>query len=174
MIDYYDGDLTPADSLVTLEEADTILAATLHGREWTARANDDRRACGDDPDRTPARNLDRAALMDASAVLAAQDWKGRKAASDQAQSFPRTGLNMGDGRVIQGVPVEVKKAASMLAAHLIARSEQSMTPEVFRAYQIGEVRGEFRAPIRDDLPRHVRLLVQPLLESGSGWAPVRA
>ena len=37
-MDYYDDDLSPIDSLISLQAADTILATTLHGREWTARA----------------------------------------------------------------------------------------------------------------------------------------
>ncbi|MCK6103329.1 hypothetical protein [Brevundimonas sp. EYE_349] len=36
-MEYYSYDLSPDDSLITLQAADIILATSLHGREWTAR-----------------------------------------------------------------------------------------------------------------------------------------
>ena len=173
LIDYYASDLTTDVSLVTLEDADTILATTLHGREWTVRADDDRRACADSPQREPARAFDKAALQDASAIMASQHWRGRRAVASQSQAFPRIGLSLPDGRVVAGIPTDVRRATAILAATLIAKSEQSMSADMFRSYQIGEVRGEFRAPPIDDLPRPVRQLIAPYLDGGSSWAKVR-
>lgn len=173
MPDYYADDLSPVESLVTLERADAILAATLAGRDWSERAATDRQLCEDDPDRSPDRDSDKNALRDASALLATLPWKGVKLDADQAQPFPRAHLSTPEGRRITGIPAEVEKATALLAVALLERLDQSMTPEVFRAYQIGEVRGEFRAPIRDDLPRQIRILIAPLLNGGSSWSPVR-
>lgn len=172
MADYYENDLSADDSLCSLEQADAALALSLHGSAWDQRAKADRQACADDPQRLPARDLDKASLRDASAVLAAQPWRGHKIDPYQPQPFPRR-LSMDDGRYVSGIPVEIAKATALLAAHLVERREQSMSPEIFRAYQIGEVRGEFRAPNRDDLPRHVRTLITPFLMCGSAWSPVR-
>lgn len=173
MIDYYAGDLSPDESLITLERADSILASTLAGREWTQRAAQDRQLCLDDPERTPQREDDKNALRDATARLGSLPWKGMKVSSDQPLPFPRAHLTTPEGRRIIGIPAEVERATALLAVFLLERREQSISPEVFRAYQIGEVRGEFRAPVRDDLPRHIRLLVAPLLNGGSSWSVVK-
>jgi len=171
--EYYADDLSPGESLVTLERADAILAATLAGQEWTERASNDRKLASDDPDHIPQRHADKCALRDASAILGTLPWKGYRVAADQLQPFPRAHLTTAEGRRIAGTPVEVEKATALLAVVLLERLQQSMSPEIFRAYQIGEVRGEFRAPIRDDLPRHIRILIAPLLNGGSAWSPVR-
>lgn len=174
MTDYYAGDLSPSDSLVSLEAADAILATTLYGREWTSRADLDRRACADDADRQPDRSADKAALRDASGLLGCQPWRGRPASTSQVQPFPRVGLTQTDGRVISGIPYDIAKATALLAVHLIAKADQPMSAETFRAYQTGEVRGEFRAPMRDDLPRQVRTLINQYLHGGTTWSPLTA
>jgi hypothetical protein len=171
--DYYADDLSQDVSLITLEEADAILTTTLHGFNWTTRATADRAACADDPERTPARDLDKAALQDATAVLNAQSWRGRRATASQTHAFARVGLSLPEGQVIAGIPTEVRRATAILAASLVAASEQSMTPETFKSYQIGQVRGEFRAPPIDDLPRPVRQLIAPLLDGGASWSRVK-
>lgn len=171
--DYYDSDLPSDASLISLEIADAILATTLHGFTWTARADEDRRACTDNLERQPARDLDKAALQDASAIMGAQQWRGRRAVTGQPQPFPRTGLSLPHGFVVSGIPADVRRATAILAAMLVAKSEHSMSPEVFRSYQIGEVRGEFRTPARDDLPPPVRQLVAAYLDGGAAWVRVR-
>lgn len=173
-MEYYDDDLTAADSLVSLEVADTILANTLHGRVWTARAESDRRACLDDPERQPERNDDKSALRDASAMLAAQPWKGRPTTCDQPQAFPRVGVSLDTGASVHGVPAAIQTATAFLAAYLIERADQPISPELLISYTIGQSQGVFRAPSLDAFPRHVRQLIQPYLNAGSGWAQVRA
>lgn len=173
MTDYYADDLSSDESLITLQRADAILAATLAGRDWTERAKADRQLCLDDPDRTPDRDTDKNAVRDASTLLATLPWKGVKVAADQPLPFPRALLATPEGRRITGIPNEVETATALLAVTLLECLDQSMSPEVFRAYQIGEVRGEFRAPMRDDLPRQIRILIAPLLNGGASWSPVR-
>jgi len=173
-MEYYNDDLTGADSLVSLEAADSILANTLHGRAWTARAESDRRACFDDPERQPERTDDKSALRDASAMLAAQPWKGRAADSEQPQPFPRVGIRLDTGASVHGVPAAIQTATALLAAHLIQQADQSISPELLISYAVGESQGVFRAPSLDSLPRHVRQLIQPYLDAGSGWAQVKA
>ena len=173
-MDYYDDDLSPADSLITLQVADAILATSLHGREWTARATGDRQASFDDPERAPERADDKAALRDASSVMAAQSWKGRKAAADQQQAFPRVGVHLDTGAPVFGIPVEIQRATALLVAHLSARANMPLSPELMVSYAIGETSGIFRTPSLDELPRHIRQLFAPYLNAGSGWAPVRA
>ncbi|WP_419756448.1 DnaT-like ssDNA-binding protein [Brevundimonas sp.] len=117
-MDYYDDDLSPADSLITLQAADIILATSLHGREWTARVAADKQAATDDPERLPERADDKAALIDASTIMAAQPWKGRKASPDQTQAFPRIGVHLDTGQAVIGVPAPIQRATALLAAHL--------------------------------------------------------
>lgn len=171
--EYYADDLTPDDALVTLEQADAILEKSLHGRQWSARVRDDRRACFDNPERNPQRDQDKAALCDASTIMVGQPWKGRVSDVDQIQPFPRAGLVLADGKVVYDIPRAVRTATALLAVHLIAKADQPMSADVFRSYQTGEVRGEFRAPMRDDLPRHVRTLIAPFINGGTTWSPVR-
>ncbi len=173
-MDYYDDDLSPIDSLISLQAADTILATTLHGREWTARANEDRQNCFDDPERSPQRNDDRAALRDASAVLAAQPWRGHKAVPEQAQAFPRVGIHLDTGVAVHGVPEAIQRAAAILASHLSKQADMPLNPELMVSYAVGESSGTFRAPSLDTLPRPVRQLIAPFLNAGSGWAPLQA
>lgn len=172
-MEYYDDDLSPHDSLITLEAADTILATSLHGREWTARAAIDKQAIFDDPERLPDRADDKAALIDASTVMAAQPWKGRKASPDQAQVFPRVAVHIDTGAAVIGIPMEIQRATALLAAHLSKRADMALSPELMVSYAIGETSGIFRAPSLDELPRHIRQMITPFMNAGSGWAAVR-
>lgn len=174
LADYYADDLSPDSSLITLERADAILATTLQGREWTYRAAEDRRACLDDPTRQPDRQQDKAALCDASRLLSAQQWRGRKVVATQRQAFPRAGLSLATGEVVTGIPSQIEEATAILAAHLVIKADQSVSADLLRSYQIGEVKGEFRAPLRNDLPRPVIVLIQPFLKSGACWSPLTA
>lgn len=173
-MDYYDDDLSPDDSLITLQAADSILATSLHGREWTARVTADKQAATDDPERLSDRADDKAALIDASAVMAAQPWKGRKASPDQTQAFPRTDVHLDTGAAVIGVPAPIQRATALLAAHLSRRADMPITAETMVSYAIGESSGIFRAPSLDELPRHVRQTITPFLNAGSGWTTVRA
>lgn len=173
-MEYYDGDLTPEQSLISLQTADAILATTLHGRDWTHHANEDRRACLDDPERTPQRDDHKAALQDASAVMAVQLWKGHKASSSQPQPFPRVGVHVPTGEAVIGIPAPVQRATAILAAHLVRQADQPLTPEILKSYAVGESRGVFREPSIDPLPRPVRELIAPFLNAGPSWSPVRA
>lgn len=173
-MDYYDDDLTPAESLITLETADAVLATSLHGRDWSVRVAANKQACFEDPQRQPQRADDRAALHDASAIMAAQPWKGRKAAPDQPQPFPRVAVHLDTGMAVHGVPKDVQRATALLAAHLSELASRPLSPDLIVSYAVGESSGVFRAPSLDELPRHVRQLIAPYLNVGSGWAPVRA
>ncbi|WP_313011201.1 DnaT-like ssDNA-binding protein [Brevundimonas sp.] len=173
-MDYYDDDLSPTDSLISLQTADAVLATSLHGRDWTARAVADKQAIFEDPERTPERTDDKAALCDASTIMASQPWKGRKASPDQHQAFPRIGVHLETGASVHGVPLEIQRATALLAAHLIKRADMPLSPELMVSYSIGETSGIFRSPSQDELPRHIRQLIAPFLNVGSGWAPVRA
>lgn len=173
-MEYYTDDLSPEDSLITLEAADAILATSLHGREWTARVQADKQAAFDDPERPPQRDDDKAALIDASAVMAAQPWKGRQTLPDQTQAFPRIAVHLDTGEAVIGVPAPIQRATALLAADLSRRADMPITAETMVSYAIGETSGIFRAPSLDELPRHVRQLITPYLNAGSGWTAVRA
>ena len=174
MEQYYEDDLTPTESLISLEIADTLLAATLHGRDWTARADADRQACMDDPARRPARADDRCALRDATAILSSMPWRGFKANPAQIQAFPRKGVVTDTGQHLAGIPEAAQIATAILAAHLFRQADQVVSPAVMKSYAVGESRGVFRDPSLDILPDHVRRLISPLLAAGAAWAPVRA
>lgn len=172
-MEYYTADLSPDESLITLQAADIVLATSLHGREWTARVAADKQAATDDPELSPQRDDDKAALIDASAVMAAQPWKGCKASPEQTQAFPRIAVHLDTGEAVIGVPAPIQRATALLAAHLSRRADMPITAETMVSYAIGESSGIFRAPSLDELPRHVRQLITPYLNAGSGWTAVR-
>jgi len=172
-MEYYTADLSPDESLITLQAADIVLATSLYGREWTARVAADKQAIFDDPERLPVRADDKAALIDASTVMAAQPWKGRKASPDQAQAFPRVAVHIDTGAAVIGIPMEIQRATALLAAHLSKRADMALSPELMVSYAIGETSGIFRAPSLDELPRHIRQMITPFLNAGSGWTTVR-
>ncbi|MGA0546414.1 DnaT-like ssDNA-binding protein [Brevundimonas sp. VNH65] len=149
------------------------MSKTLHGRDWTAYADTDRRAVFDDPEKTPQRDDHKAALRDASLILKAHPWRGHPAVADQPQAFPRTGIHLGSGFVASGIPEAIQKATAYLAAHLVKQADQPIQPELFASYTVGESSGTFRAPSLDSLPKHIRQLIAPFLTTGTTWAPVR-
>ena len=173
MQDYYADDLIPDQSLITLETADSILATTLHGRDWTARASADRQACFDDPERQPDRADDRSALRDASAILANQPWRGCKSRVDQSGPFPRVGIIDDSGKHYAGTPDAIQRATAILAAELIKQADEGLSPRLMKSYAIGESAGTFRDPSLDPLPAPVRQLITPFVHSGPSWSPVR-
>lgn len=172
MPDYYADDLSSGESYVTLERADEILSQTLAGKTWTERAFRDRQLATDDPEHVPQREDDKNALRDATAVLDALAWKGRPVAINQPLAFPRR-LYDAQGRLIAGVPSGVEKATALLAAHLLENEGQSITPDLFRSYRVGESSGVFRAKTPDTLPKHVRAALSGLVEGATTWSPVR-
>lgn len=172
MSDYYADDLSPDESYVTLERADDILSQTLAGRTWTERAALDRQLATEDPDHIPQRGDDKSALRDATAALDGLPWKGTPVTVNQPRAFPRRLYDL-QGRLIAGIPEAVEKATALLAAHLLENEGQSITPDLFRSYRVGESSGVFRTTTPDALPKHVRTAIAGLIEGATTWSPVR-
>jgi hypothetical protein len=172
MADYYADDLSPDESYVSLERADEILSQTLAGKTWTERASRDRQLATDDPEHVPQREDDKNALRDATAALNALAWKGTPVAINQPLAFPRRLYDL-QGRLIAGIPEAVEKATALLAAHLLENEGQSITPDLFRSYRVGESSGVFRATTPDAFPKHVRATIAGLVEGATTWSPVR-
>ena len=183
----YEDDFLPGvESYVTLQTADELLSASLHGEDWgntpltITDAPDD--PYFNDPFSPPAEfvatvRAKRAALRDASQIITGLPLAGRKAPGGLPLAFPRTGLRDADGCAVSAttIPAAVQCATAYLAAHLLkSRRDGSAEAERFMSNRVGQSEAVFRTPSLDNLPRHVRALLNPFLHGGATWAPVRA
>jgi hypothetical protein len=182
---YADDFLPGLESFITLQVADELLAKSLHGDDWGPTPlpiNDDE----DDPFFTdpftpPAAhvaviNRKRAALRDASGLIATLPFAGRKSATDLPLAFPRTGLRDHEGSPVSSIhiPAQVERATALLAAHILKRhNEGEVGASTLVSYRVGQTSGEFRPPSPDDLPRHVRKTLEPFLLGSASLARVR-
>lgn len=99
--------LSTANSYATVSEADAYFSDSLHGDDWLAIEDQDRK---------------QNALIRATAVLDSEvhrvgAWYGSKVASTQALSYPRTGVFTADGDAVgsTSVPTGIKQAVIEIA-----------------------------------------------------------
>lgn len=93
------------DSYVTVANADTYHAASIHGASWTAASTTTKEQ----------------ALLTACRMLERQTWQGTKTSPSQALDWPRSGLSDPEGVAIPSgaVPQFIKDAQCELALSLI-------------------------------------------------------
>lgn len=137
------------NSYATLEQAEAIAAARLFTESW-GRAYPNRREV---------------ALITASAALSALRWKGRPADEAQPLAWPRDRAPRSRPGPNAGIPQVVTEACAELAFHFMAMSVRPATNVQMR--QLGDSLTMYFASTPDELPKHVRRLIEPLLETPS-------
>jgi len=149
-------DLIPAlivgtNSYVSLAQANDVASTRLFSIAWIA---------GTDATRAKA-------LITATAVLDRMRWLGRKLVPTQPLEWPRV-----PDRAIPGYPLAVAvvppitTATIELAIHLLGQGDMGGGPAVMQR-MLGDSMVMFQAYTPDDLPKHVRRLIEPYLRVSS-------
>jgi hypothetical protein len=139
---------------ISAAAADELAGKRLHALAW----------------RTAAAELRLMALATAAAVLDQLKWSGTQAEADQALAWPRKGVRDERGRLLpyDTIPAAVAMACAELAFHLIGNPQPSGAAVQMR--QLGDSLVTYFPTVADELPRHVRRLVEPYLRVRSAHA----
>ena len=139
------------NSYVSLAQADEIAATRLFTAPWNGTT---------DAARTKA-------LMTATALLDRMRWQGRKVAPTQPLEWPRV-----PDRCPTGYPLSVAvippivTATVELAIHLLSTGDLGGGPAVMQQ-MLGDSMVMHFAHVSDELPKHVRRLIEPYLHVAS-------
>lgn len=101
--------------------------------------------------------LCRRALITATATMDRLQWTGRPKTSQQPLAWPRIVTGLPDATI----PVPVATACAELAFYLL--SPEATQPDGVQLTMIGQSMETRFASVSDELPRHVRRLVEPYL-----------
>lgn len=138
------------DSYVSLAEAGQIAAARLFTGSWT-RANPYAR-CN--------------ALRTATALLDRLRWQGRPVAPTQSLAWPRVPDRCPHGYPMSvATPAAIEAACIELAIYLLGQGDHASAPVQMR--QLGDAMTAYFPTIADELPKHVRRLIEPHLIASS-------
>lgn len=135
------------NSYATMAQASEIAGTRLFAAAWTG-ATDDTRA---------------RALLTATALLDRMRWQGRKLATSQALEWPRV-----PERCPLGYPLAadiippIVTATVELALYLLSTGELGGGPAIMQR-MVGDSMAMFYAHVADELPKHVRRLIEPYL-----------
>lgn len=139
------------NSYVSLAAANDLAAQRLFAVSWNA-ATDDTRA---------------AALITATALLDRMQWQGRPIAPTQPLAWPRVANRCPDGYPLTTeIPAAIVTATAELAIHLLATGDLGGGPAVM-SRMVGDSMVMHFAHVGDELPKHVRRLIEPFLEASS-------
>lgn len=152
-----DSEIDPAwtirageNSYVRLDDADAIASTRLFASAWTSATG-----------RTQAQ-----ALMTATALLDRMRWQGRPVAPTQTLSWPRVPERCPHGFPMQtATPTAIVTACVELAMHLLSQGQLSGAPVMQR--MLGDSMTMYFPTIADELPKHVRRLIEPHLKVSS-------
>lgn len=149
------------DSYVSLEEADSYLAERMGGGDWPNF---------DETDRISA-------LVTASRLLGALNWKGVVENAGQTLKFPRRGLYRNrDTRQLEefppGIPTVIKEATIELALHLIRNPNvQDQVPAIPNLKLNGVFEMSAARPVAV-IPARVLAMVENMVGvPGNHWFP---
>jgi uncharacterized protein involved in response to NO len=138
------------NSYVSLDDANVIAATRLFASAWT-------RAEG-------ATRLQ--ALITATSLLDRMGWQGRPIAPTQPLAFPRVATGCPPGYPLSTeTPTAIIIATVELAIHLLTTGALSSAPIMQR--MLGDSMVLYFPTIADELPKHVRRLIEPHLRSSS-------
>lgn len=138
------------NSYVSLETAEQIAAERLFGFHWNT---------ADDTTRKQA-------LITATALLDRMGWQGRPSAPTQPLAWPRVPDRCPAGYPLSGeTPAAIVTATVELAIYLLGRGELSGQPIMQR--MLGDSMVMYFPTIADELPKHVRRLIEPFLRATS-------
>lgn len=138
------------NSYIDLDAANELAATRLFAAPWNA-ANDATRT---------------QALITATALLDRMGWEGRPTIPTQPLAFPRVSDRCPPGYPLTAeVPQPIITATVELAIHLLAEGKHAGSPIMQR--MLGDSMVMYYPTIADELPKHVRRLIEPLLRSSS-------
>lgn len=140
------------DSYVTYEQAVGIADTTLFAQAWQIAA----------PERKAL------SLKTATSLLSRMRWKGIPTNPSQKLAWPRTNVRNKYGQLIpsDAIPSDLAIATVELAIYLLANGTYPGGPAV-QMRQLGDALTMYFAGVTDELPKHVRRLVEPYLLVGS-------
>lgn len=134
------------NSYADLDQANAVADTRLFVSVWNATADESR--CR--------------ALQTATALLDRMQWKGRPVAPTQPLSWPRVPDRCPYGYPIAvTIPAEIATACIELAIHLLAQGQLASAPVQTR--MLGDSMTTYFPTIADELPKHVRRLIEPHL-----------
>ncbi|WP_156458009.1 DnaT-like ssDNA-binding protein [Sphingomonas sp. Leaf412] len=106
------------------------------------------------------------ALITATALLDRMRWQGRSVAPTQALAWPRVPDRCPHGYPLTvATPPAIEAAAVELAIHLLAQGQLPGAPVMQR--MLGDSMTMYFPTITDELPKHVRRLIEPHLRASS-------
>lgn len=139
------------NSYVSLDDANALAADRLFAGAWSAAT-----------DATRSQ-----ALITATALLDRMQWQGRPLAPTQPLAWPRVADRCPPGfPLTTDTPEPIATATVELALHLLSTGELPGGPAVMQR-MIGDSMAMFFAHVGDELPKHVRRLIEPFLRSSS-------
>lgn len=139
------------NAYLSLPDAQAIADARLFAEPWNAAIP-----------ATQAR-----ALITATALLDRMGWQGRKLAPTQPLSWPRVADRAPLGYPLATeIPDAIKTASVELAIHLLRTGNMGDGPPVMQT-MLGDAMQMNYQHIADELPKHVRRLIEPYLRASS-------
>lgn len=151
------------ESYISFANADTLAGDRLNANEWRAAiaAHQAEHAALEQSGAAPVAPgipaLCRRALITATATMERLKWAGRPISPLQPLAWPRTGTGLPDAII----PAPIATACAELAFYLL--SPEAAQPDGVQLTMIGQSMETRFASVSDELPRHVRRLVEPYL-----------
>ncbi len=138
------------NSYASLPEAHEIAAMRLFSSAWSS-----------------ATSLTQAqALITATSLLDRMRWQGRAVAATQPLAWPRVSDRCPHGYPLTSeTPPAIVTASVELAIHLLTQGQLSSAPVIQR--MLGDSMTMYFPTIADELPKHVRRLIEPHLRASS-------
>lgn len=138
------------NSYATLAEAQSIAATRLFANAWNGSS-----------EQTQSQ-----ALITATALLDRMRWQGRVLAPTQPLAWPRVPDRCPKGYpLVAATPPSIVAACVELAVHLLTQGALSSAPVMQR--MLGDSMTIYFPTIADELPKHVRRLIEPHLHASS-------
>ncbi|MDQ0250811.1 hypothetical protein J2W22_002875 [Sphingomonas kyeonggiensis] len=146
------------NSYVSLDAANALASGRLFTAAWTAATGDTRAQ----------------ALMTATALLDRMQWQGRRLAPTQPLAWPRVADRCPEGFPLTAdIPTPIAAATVELAIFLLGNGELPGGPAIMQR-MLGDSMVMHFAHVADELPKHVRRLIEPFLRvSSANVAEVR-
>jgi hypothetical protein len=135
------------NAYISAEDAFALSSDRLFANAWNAASPD----------------LRARALITATALLDRMKWKGRPLAPSQPLAWPRVNDHCPEGYPLTAeVPREIITASVELAIYLLSVGENPGGPAIMQR-MLGDSMVMHFAHVSDDVPKHVRRLIEPFL-----------
>ncbi len=138
------------DSYVSIDDADTYAGERLFGGTWAAATVNDRHR----------------ALRNATDALDGLRWRGRPVAPSQPLAWPRVATAAPCGYPLAApYPRNLERACVELASHMLRNGQ--LSNRMIQTTMLGDAMTIAFPTIADELPKHIRRLIEPFLASSS-------